>query len=72
MRLAHMAGLDAAPVLLQTFGAHQVLLVERFDRAGDPLRPQRRLYACAHTVLRLRPASVKGDPQRPYLNLGTG
>jgi serine/threonine-protein kinase HipA len=48
----------------------QVLLVERFDRAGDPRRPQRRLYASAHTVLRLTPASTKGDPQRSYLNLG--
>lgn len=70
MRLARMAGLDAATVRLHTFGTHQVLLVERFDRTGDPLRPQRRLYASAHTVLRLAPASTKGDPQRSYLNFG--
>lgn len=33
-----MAGLSVAEVELHTFGAHQVLLVERFDRAGDRLR----------------------------------
>lgn len=70
MRLARMAGLSVAEVELHTFGAHQVLLVERFDRAGDPLRPQRRLFASAHTVLRLAPQAVRGDPQRSYLNLG--
>jgi len=70
MRLANMAGLDAAPVALHTFGSHQVLLVERFDRAGDPYRPQRRLFASAHTVLRLPLDAVRGDPQRSYLNLG--
>jgi serine/threonine-protein kinase HipA len=70
MRLAQMAGLDVAPVVLHTFGSHQVLLVERFDRAGDPYRPQRRLFASAHTVLRLPVDAVRGDPRRSYLNLG--
>lgn len=70
MRLARMAGLAVAEVELHTFGTHQVLLVERFDRAGDPRRPQRRLFASAHTVLRLAPQAVRGDPQRSYLNLG--
>ena len=70
MRLARMAGLSVAEVELHTFGAHQVLLVERFDRAGDSQQPQRRLYASAHTVLRLAPQAVRGDPQRSYLNLG--
>ena len=70
MRLARMAGLSVAEVELHTFGAHQVLLVERFDRAGDPRRPQRRLFASAHTVLRLAPQAVRGDPQRSYLHLG--
>ena len=70
MRLARMAGLAVAEVELHTFGAHQVLLVERFDRAGDPRQPQRCLYASAHTVLRLAPQAVRGDPQRSYLNLG--
>jgi serine/threonine-protein kinase HipA len=41
MRLARMAGLSVAEVELHTFGAHQVLLVERFDPAGDPRQPQR-------------------------------
>lgn len=70
MRLARMAGLSVAEVELHTLGAHQVLLVERFDRMGDPRRPQRRLFASAHTVLRLAPQAVRGDPQRSYLNLG--
>lgn len=70
MTLARVAGLDAAAVALHTFGAHQVLLVERFDRAGNPQRPQRRLYASAHTVLRLPLNATKGDPRRSYLNLG--
>ena len=70
MRLAKLAGIDAAPVVLHSFGSHQVLLVERFDRSGDPYRPQRRLYASAHTVMRLPLAAVRGDPRRSYLNLG--
>jgi len=70
MTMARRVGLDAAAVALHTFGAHQVLLVERFDRAGDPQRSQRRLYASAHTVLRLPLDATKGDPRRSYLNLG--
>ena len=70
MTLARRAGLDAVAVALHTFGAHQVLLVERFDRAGDPQRPQRRLYASAHAVMRLPLDATKGDPRRSYLNLG--
>lgn len=70
MELARAAGLDVAPVALITFGSHQVLLAERFDRAGDPYRPQRKLYASAHTVLKLRLDAVRGDPERSYLALG--
>ncbi|EJL78829.1 HipA-like protein [Polaromonas sp. CF318] len=69
MRLAGEAGIEPARVLLRTLGEHQVLLVERFDRAGDPVRPQRRLYASAHTVLQLQPSATRGDPARSYLNL---
>jgi serine/threonine-protein kinase HipA len=69
MRLAEQAGLHVAPVKLHTFGAHQVLLVQRFDRAGDPFKPTRKLYASAHTALRLRLDAVKGDPERSYLAL---
>lgn len=69
MRLAEQCGLHVAPVRLHTFGAHQVLMVRRFDRDGDPFKPTRKLYASAHTVLRLRLDSVKGDPERSYLAL---
>ncbi|MBC7663723.1 MAG: HipA domain-containing protein [Caulobacter sp.] len=69
MRLASQAGLHVAPVRLHTFGAHQGLLVERFDREGDPFKPVRKLYASAHTVLRLRLDAVRGDPERSYLGL---
>ena len=69
MRLAEQAGLNVAPVKLHTFGVHQVLMVLRFDREGDPYKPTRKLYASAHTVLRLRLDSVRGDPERSYLGL---
>jgi serine/threonine-protein kinase HipA len=35
-----------------------------------PSPPQRRLFASAHTVLRLSLDAVRGDPRRSYLNLG--
>ena len=69
MSLARKVGINAAPVRLHTFGAHQVLMVERFDRAGQPTKPTRKLYASAHTALRLRLDAVRGDPERSYLNL---
>lgn len=69
MRLAAQSGLDVAAVKLHTFGAHQVLMVRRFDRGGDPFKPTRKLYASAHTALRLRLDAVKGDPGRSYLGL---
>jgi serine/threonine-protein kinase HipA len=69
MRLAEQAGLLVAPVKLHSFGAHQVLMVQRFDRGGDPFKPTRKLYASAHTALRLRLDAVKGDPERSYLGL---
>ncbi len=69
MSLATQARLHTAPVLLRTVGPHQVLLVERFDRSGDPRQPLRTLYASAHTVLQLPPAAVAGHPLRSYLVL---
>lgn len=69
MRLAEQVDLHVAPVKLHTYGAHQVLMVQRFDRGGDPFKPTRKLYASAHTVLRLRLDSVRGDPERSYLAL---
>lgn len=65
MRLAEQAGLNVAPIKLHTFGMHQVLMVQCFDRDGDPYKPTRKLYASAQTVLRLRLDSVRGDPERP-------
>lgn len=69
MRLAEQAGLHVAGVKLHTFGAHQVLMVRRFDRDGDPFKPTRKLYASAHTALRLRLDATRGDPERSYLAL---
>lgn len=69
MRLAKQAGLQVAEVKLHTFGAHQVLMVRRFDREGDPFKPRRTLYASAHTALRLRLDTTRGDPERSYLAL---
>jgi serine/threonine-protein kinase HipA len=69
MKLASAVGIDAASVRLHTLGSCQVLMVERFDRAGDPYKPTRKLYASAHTVLRLRLDAVRGDPERSYLAL---
>ena len=69
MRLAEQTGLHVAPVKLHTFGARQVLMVQRFDRDGDPFKPTRKLYASAYTALRLRLDAVKGDPERSYLGL---
>jgi serine/threonine-protein kinase HipA len=69
MRLAEQSGLHVAPVRLHTWGTHQVLMVRRFDREGDPFKPTRKLYASAHTALRLRLSAVKGDPERSYLAL---
>ena len=49
MRLAHLAGLDVAPVRLARAMDKDVLLVERFDR--DPAKPgQRRAVVSALTV----------------------
>ncbi|MCD2514369.1 type II toxin-antitoxin system HipA family toxin [Comamonas endophytica] len=66
MTLAAQADIDAAPVRLQTVGPHQALMVERFDRAGNPGTPQRSLFASAHTVLQLPPAAVRGHALRSY------
>lgn len=57
-------------VRLEPVGEHGVYLCERFDPAGDPNKPERRLCASAHTVQRLDIDTVKGDPKRSYLGLG--
>ena len=50
MTLAQLTGLRVAPVELDTVLGKDVLLVERFDRAGDG---SRRLMVSARTLLRL-------------------
>lgn len=69
MSLAQRVGLTVPKIALRTHGAHQVFMIERFDRAGDPACPQRRLFASAHAVLQLEPSAVRGDPRRSYLHL---
>jgi len=69
MALAAQAGIHAAAVRLRTVGPHQALMVQRFDRAGDPAHPQRSLFASAHTVLQLPAAAVRGHALRSYLVL---
>ena len=67
MRLAQTCGITVPRTELITVGSHQVFLIERFDRAGDPEHPTRRFFASAHTVLGLGADSVRGDPARSYL-----
>lgn len=68
MSLAKECGINTPDTRLFTIGAHQVFMVSRFDRQGDPSRPCRHLFASAHTVLRLGPASVRGDARRSYID----
>lgn len=69
MTLAREVGLNVPELDLQTIGHHQVFMIERFDRRGKPERPQRSLFASAHTVFGLEPEAVLGDPRRSYLHL---
>jgi serine/threonine-protein kinase HipA len=69
MRLAEACGIRVPRTDLKTVGVHQVFLIERFDRGGDPAQPTRRLFASAHTVLGLGPTATRGDPERSYLAL---
>lgn len=68
MSLAEECGITVPPVRLVTAGGRQVLLLERFDRHGSLLRPCRRLYASAHTVLRLHSADARFASRRSYLD----
>lgn len=69
MSLAGQVGLRVPPLDLRNAGEHQVFLIRRFDREGEPHRPQRRFFASAHTVLNLGLRSTPGDPARSYLVL---
>ncbi|MDE4914624.1 type II toxin-antitoxin system HipA family toxin [Methylobacterium sp. 092160098-2] len=53
MRLARLAGLNAAPVELASAGGKDVLLVERFDRAWTPAGWTRRSAVSALTIFGL-------------------
>ena len=53
MRLAHLAGLQVAPVRIERVGGRDVLLVERFDRSPTARGWSRRLVVSALTVLGL-------------------
>jgi serine/threonine-protein kinase HipA len=69
MRLARRCGINAAEVEFVSVGDREVLLVRRFDRhVDDAGHIFRRLYASAHTVLRLD-AQTRGERQRSYVAL---
>ncbi|VVN91843.1 type II toxin-antitoxin system HipA family toxin [Pseudomonas fluorescens] len=53
MRLAHLLGLDAAPVKIQQVLGKDVLLIERFDRVPQPGGWARRIMVSALTLLGL-------------------
>lgn len=69
MTLAGEAGIRVPALDLLNAGAHQIFLIQRFDRAGDPAHPLRHFFASAHTVLDLPLAATPGDPRRSYLVL---
>lgn len=69
MQMAAELGMKVPPIRFVRHGNHEVFLIERFDRAGDPLHPQRHLYASARTVLDLDAGALPGDARRSYLVL---
>lgn len=69
MQMARELDLQVPDILLERHGEREVFLIERFDRCGDPLQPQRHLFASAHTVLGLEAATQRGDARRSYLVL---
>lgn len=69
MHMAAELGLQVPEVRLEQHAGREVFLIERFDRAGDPLHPQRHLFASAHTVLGLDGSTLPGDARRSYLVL---
>lgn len=69
MQMAAELGLNVPRIRFIRHDQHEVFLIERFDRAGDPRRPQRHLYASARTVLGLDAGALPGDARRSYLVL---
>ena len=69
MRMARRCGVNAAEVAFMPVGERETVLVKRFDRHTNPDgQVTRKLYASAHTVLRLD-AQARGEKQRSYLAL---
>lgn len=69
MEIARDLGITVPRTRLHHHGPHEVFLIERFDRSGDPKRPYRLPFASAHTVLGLKGNPMPGDPSRSYLVL---
>ena len=69
MQMAAELGMNVPAVRFVRHGQHEVFLIERFDRAGDPRRSLRHLYASARTVLGLDAGALPGDALRSYLVL---
>lgn len=69
MQLAGELNIQVPKILLERYGEREVFLTERFDRCGDPNRPQRHLFASAFTVLGLESKTMPGDARRSYLVL---
>ena len=69
MRVALQLGLEVAEVAFHRVGEREALLVRRFDRwMDDQGQTLRRLFASAHTVLRLD-TPMRGEPSRSYVAL---
>ena len=69
MQMAQELGIQVPQILLEQHNGRAVFLAERFDRCGDPMQPQRHLFASAHTVLGLQANTTPGDSRRSYLVL---
>jgi serine/threonine-protein kinase HipA len=67
MQMAEELDIQVPRILLEQHEGREVFLVERFDRCGDPVQPQRHLFASAHTVLGLEANITPGDARRSYL-----
>jgi len=70
MQAAARAGIDVAETQFRLVGSRELLLVKRFDRhLPSPDKICRRLYASAHTALRLSGAETRDDRSRSYVAL---
>ena len=69
MQMAEELDIHVPKILLERHDGREVFLIERFDRCGDPLRPQRHLFASAYSVLGLDSSAIPGDARRSYIVL---